>query len=128
MKTSSKLSLAPSESETGVAVLIPEFEDRAASVLMQKVLEFCHLLRAHGLEVTPGRIIDTFRALKVVNAFQRSDFYTLLEANLISRASDRELFEQLFGQFWRGPTWASIPDPCLPVWDDGCDLPPPLLQ
>ena len=129
MKTSSKLSLALSAPETGgAAVLVPEFEDHAASILTQKVLEFCHLLRAHGLEVTSGRIIDTFRALKVVTAFQRHDFYTLLEANLISRASDRELFQQLFGQFWRGPTWASIPDPCLPVWHDDCELPPPVLH
>jgi uncharacterized protein with von Willebrand factor type A (vWA) domain len=111
-----------------VSTSVADPADRAASALTQKVLEFCHLLRAHGLEVTPGRILDTFRALKVINIFQRGDVYTLLEANLISRASDRALFQQLFAQFWRGPTWATIPDPCLPAWEDGCDLPPHALQ
>ena len=85
-----------------------EVSTHAADVLSQKVLEFCHLLRANGIEVTASRIIDTFRALKVVSFFHRGDFYTLLQANLISRATDRELFQQLFLQFWHGPTWASF--------------------
>jgi hypothetical protein len=111
-----------------VAVADTPLEARAASVLGQKLLEFCHLLRAQGLEVTAGRIIDTFRALKVIDVFQRGDFYTVLEANLISRWSDRDLFQQLFTQYWRGPTWTPLPDPCLPAWEDGCTLPPPAPQ
>ena len=90
--------------------------DSAADVLGQKLMEFCHLLRAHDIEVTASRIIDTFRALKAIDFFRRGDFYTVLEANLISRVSDRELFHQLFLQFWSGPTWASIPEPGLPGW------------
>jgi hypothetical protein len=105
-----------------------DVEAQAAEVLSQKLLEFGHLLRAYRIEVTAGRLIDTFRALRVVHLFQREDFYTVLEANLISHASDRELFRQLFDQFWRGPTWAAIPDPCLPAWEDSCTLPPPILQ
>src|SRR5262245_21627651 len=125
MKTSSKRSSTLYETEAVAAsALAAEPEDRAASALIQKLLEFCHLLRAYELEVTPGRIIDTFRALTAVNIFRREDFYTLLEANVISRASDRELFQQLFAQFWRGPNWTPISDPCLPVWDDGCELLP----
>src|SRR5688500_5613556 len=104
MKISSTLSSTRYEPEAA-AVLVADPEDRAASALTQKVLGLCHLLRAHGLEVTPGRIIDTFRALRVMPIFRRDDFYTLLEANLISRAGDRELLHQLFAQFWRGPTW-----------------------
>lgn len=108
--------------------VITDVGERAAEVLSQKLLEFCHLLRANRVEVTAGRMIDTFRALRVVHLFQREDFYTVLEANLISHAGDRELFHQLFSQFWRGPTWAAIPDPCLPAWEDGCTLPPSVLQ
>jgi hypothetical protein len=97
----------------------------AAEVVSRKVLEFCRLLRANQLEVTAGRIIDTFRALQVIDCFQRDVFYTVLEANLISRASDRELFQRLFEQFWRSPLWATPPDPCLPT--DGCEVPPSSL-
>ncbi|MEE8290295.1 MAG: VWA domain-containing protein [Candidatus Tectomicrobia bacterium] len=111
----------------GTAVL-EAMGGRAAEVLGQKLMEFCHLLRAHGLGITAGRIIDTFRALKAVDFFRRGDFYTVLETNLISRMGDRELFYTLFMQFWRGPTWAMIPDPCLPGWEEGCELPPPMLQ
>ncbi len=100
----------------------------AANVLGQKLMEFCHLLRAHGVEVTASRMIDTFRALKAIDVFQRGDFYTILETNLISHARDRELFYQLFMQFWSGPTWTMPPDPCLPGWEDECMLPPQSLR
>ena len=102
--------------------------EQAAEVLGQKLMEFCHLLRANGVEVTASRIIDTFRALSAIDVFRQGDFYTVLETNLISHVEDRELFHTLFTQFWSGPTWAMIPDPCLPGWDDGCELPPPTLQ
>jgi uncharacterized protein with von Willebrand factor type A (vWA) domain len=105
--------------------LVPNLEERAAEVVGQKLLEFCHLLRANHIEVTAGRIIDTFRALRVIDHFQRGDFYTALEANLISRADHRELFGQLFDRFWCGPAWAAMPDPCLPGWEDGCESAPP---
>lgn len=104
--------------------IIAPLGDAAADVLGQKLMEFCHLLRAYEIEVTASRIIDTFRALKAIDFFRRGDFYTVLESNLISRVSERELFHQLFLQFWRGPTWAGIPDPCLPGWEDECALPP----
>jgi uncharacterized protein with von Willebrand factor type A (vWA) domain len=108
--------------------VIAPLGDAAVDVLGQKLMEFCHLLRAYEIEVTASRIIDTFRALKAIDCFRRGDFYTVLESNLISRASDRELFHQLFLQFWRGPTWAGIPDPCLPGWEDECALPPRSMQ
>jgi uncharacterized protein with von Willebrand factor type A (vWA) domain len=108
--------------------VIAPLGDAAADVLGQKLMEFCHLLRAYEIEVTASRIIDTFRALKAIDFFRRGDFYTVLESNLISQLSERELFHQLFLQFWRGPTWAGIPDPCLPGWEDECALPPPAMQ
>jgi hypothetical protein len=108
--------------------VIAPLGDAAADVLGQKLMEFCHLLRAYDIEVTASRIIDTFRALKAIDFFRRGDFYTVLESNLISQLSERELFHQLFLQFWRGPTWAGIPDPCLPGWEDECALPPPAMQ
>jgi len=108
--------------------VIGGMSERAAAVVGQKLLEFCHLLRANGIGVTAGRIIDTFRALQTIDVFRRDDFYTVLQANLISRVNDREPFRQLFLQFWSGPTWVMPPDPCLPAWEDGCVPPPALLQ
>ena len=99
---------------------IKEVGERAAAVIEQKLLEFCHLLRAHGIQVTAGRIIDMFRALHAIDVFQRDVFFTTLEANIVSRAADRVLFRQLFLQFWSGPTWTMPPDPCVPVGEDAC--------
>jgi len=107
---------------------IEEVGERAAEVVGQKLLEFCHLVRAHGMRVTAGRIIDAFRALQAIDVFRQDDFYTVLEANMVSHASDRDLFRQLFLQFWSGPTWVMPPDPCLPAGEDACAPPPALLQ
>jgi uncharacterized protein with von Willebrand factor type A (vWA) domain len=107
---------------------IEEIGERAAEVIEQKLLEFCRLLRAHGIPMTAGRIIDIFRALQAINVFQRDVFFTALEANVVSRAGDRELFRQLFLQFWSGPTWTMPPDPCVPVGEDTCAPLPPALQ
>jgi len=107
---------------------IEKVGERAAEVIEQKLLEFCHLLRAHGIQVTAGRIIDIFRALQAIDVFQRDVFYTALEANVVSRAGDRELFRQLFLQFWSGPTWVMPPDPCVPVGEDACAPLPSALE
>ena len=62
---------------------VVEAETRASHIISQKLIEFCHLLRASGIEVTSGRVLDAFRALKAIDCFEREDFYTALEANLI---------------------------------------------
>src|SRR5262245_23313639 len=107
---------------------IAEMGERGAEVIGQKLVEFCHLLSAHGIRVTAGRIIDAFRSLRSIDVFRRDDFYTVLEANMVSHADERALFRQLFLQFWSGPTWALPPDPCVPAWEDGCTPPPAVLQ
>jgi uncharacterized protein len=107
---------------------IAEVGERAAEVIEQKLLEFCRLLRGHGIQVAAGRIIDIFRALQTIDVFQREDFYTALEANVVSRSSDLEIFRQLFLQFWRGPAWAMPPDPCVPALEEACTPPPPGLE
>jgi uncharacterized protein with von Willebrand factor type A (vWA) domain len=107
---------------------IDKLDIQSAEVLGQKVMAFCHLLRANGVEVTASRIIDTFRALKVIDFFRRDDFYIVLEANLISRTADRALFYALFQQFWSTPPGAMIADPCLPGWEYECGLPPHSLD
>jgi uncharacterized protein with von Willebrand factor type A (vWA) domain len=69
-------------------------------------------------------MIDIFRALQAIDVFQREDFYTALEANVVSQADDREIFRQLFLQFWSGPVWDMPPDPCLPALEEACAPPP----
>ena len=78
-----------------------------AEALGQNVMVFCRLLRAHGVAVTAGRIIDAFRALSLIDCFQRDDVYVVLESNLIARLEDRALFDALFHQFWSVPDTGS---------------------
>jgi len=101
--------------------------ERAAEIIAQKLVEFCHLLRAHGMRVTAGRLIDIFRALRVIDVFRRDDFCAMLEACIVTQAEERAVFRQLFEQFWSGPTWAMPPDPCMPARADDCLPTPPVL-
>ena len=80
-----------------------QLDIRGSEALSQNVMVFCRLLRAHGIVVTAGRMIDAFRALSLIDCFQRDDFYVILESNLIARLEDRALFDALFQQFWSTP-------------------------
>jgi uncharacterized protein with von Willebrand factor type A (vWA) domain len=64
-------------------------------------MEFCRLLKQTGLNVTPARIIDTFRGLEHVELSRREDFRIALRVNLASSREEEELFDRLFAEFWR---------------------------
>ena len=54
---------------------IEEVGERAAEVIEQKLLEFCRLLRAYGIQVTAGRIIDIFELCKPSMSFNETFLY-----------------------------------------------------
>ncbi len=67
------------------------------------VMHFARVLRAAGLPVGPGRVLDALRALEVVGVGSRQDLYWTLHAVFVSRRDQRELFDQAFHIFWRDP-------------------------
>ena len=71
--------------------------------LAANVMHFARLLRAAGLSVGPDRVIDALRALQIVGAATRQDWYWTLSAVLLSREEQRSLFDQAFRIFWRDP-------------------------
>jgi uncharacterized protein with von Willebrand factor type A (vWA) domain len=71
--------------------------------LVANVMHFARVLRAAGLPVGPGKVLEAVRALEVIDLGQRHDFYWTLHAVFVNRRDQRMLFDQAFHIFWRKP-------------------------
>ena len=102
----------------GVGGGAPDFEDReaggslapasecaegAAAGLAGHVVRFARLLRAAGLPIGTGRVVDAIAAAAEVGLARRDDLYWALHAVLVTRADQRALFDEAFRVFWREP-------------------------
>ena len=67
------------------------------------IMHFARVLRAAGLPIGPGQVIDAVQAIKSTGLGRRDDFYWTLHAVFVNRRDQRELFDQAFHIFWRNP-------------------------
>jgi len=73
------------------------------SRLAQNILLFARTLRAAGLPIGPGKVIDAIEAVKAAGIGTRADFYWTLHAVFVQRREQREIFDQAFHIFWKNP-------------------------
>ncbi|MFT6605159.1 MAG: hypothetical protein ACJA2X_000335 [Halocynthiibacter sp.] len=73
--------------------------------LAHNIAHFARALRAAGVPVGPGRILDAVRAIEAVGFTERRDFYYALQACFVSRPEQRLIYAQLFRLFWRDPRY-----------------------
>src|SRR3546814_11970073 len=66
-------------------------------------MHFARVLRAAGLPIGPGRVLNAIDAVRTVGIGRREDFYWALHAVFVNRRDQRELFDQAFHVFWRNP-------------------------
>lgn len=71
--------------------------------LAANILHFARALRAAGIPVGTGRVVDAVKAVAVGGFEYRSDFYHTLAACFLSRPEQRAVFDQCFHMFWRDP-------------------------
>jgi uncharacterized protein with von Willebrand factor type A (vWA) domain len=71
--------------------------------LAENIMHFARTLRAAGLPVGPGMVLEAIRATRTVGLGHRQDFYWALHATLVNRREQREIFDQAFHIFWRNP-------------------------
>lgn len=69
--------------------------------LPENILYFARALRAAGIPVGPGAVIDALEALSVAHVGTRDDFYWTLHAVFVKRHEHSILFEQAFRIFFR---------------------------
>ncbi len=67
------------------------------------IMHFARTLRAAGLPVGPGAVLEAIRAVSALGMYSRTDFYWALHAVFVNRRDQRDLFDQAFHIFWRNP-------------------------
>ena len=71
--------------------------------LVANIMYFARTLRAAGLPVGPGRVLQAVEAVRAVGLESREDFYWTLHAVFVNRRDQRLIFDQAFHVFWRNP-------------------------
>lgn len=87
---------------------------RVTTDLASRATEFARVLRAAGLNTTPGSTVDVARSLALIDITDAAAFRAALRANLTLSVDEFELFDQAFDAFWlgRGPaTQARVSTP-----------------
>ena len=82
--------------------------------LAANILAFARLLRAAGMPIGSGQVVEGLRAAVAVGLGDRRDFYWALHASFVTRHEQTPLFEQAFAYFWRNPYLTDAP-PLLAV-------------
>src|SRR3954447_17404304 len=73
----------------------------ATRLIADNVIGFARALRATGVPVGPGAVIDALNALQVIEIGNRADVFTTLEAIFVNRHEHALIFAQAFDLFFR---------------------------
>ncbi len=76
-------------------------ETQPAGRLAENILYFARALRAAGIPVGPGAVLDALEAVRAAGVGTREDFYWTLHAVFVKRHEHSILFDQAFRIFFR---------------------------
>ena len=76
-------------------------EEALNGQLAENIVYFARALRAAGIPVGPGAVLDALRAVKAAGVGTREDFYWTLHAVFVKRHEHTLLFDQAFHLFFR---------------------------
>ena len=93
--------------------------------IADNVVGFARALRAAGLPVGPGAVIDALNALRLIDIGNRADVFTTLESIFVTRREHALIFAQAFDLFFRVvEDWKNLLD-SVPLPDQARKPPPP---
>jgi uncharacterized protein with von Willebrand factor type A (vWA) domain len=93
--------------------------------MADNVTGFARALRAAGLPVGPGAVLDALSALEAIDIGKRADVFTTLEAIFVKRREHALIFAQAFDLFFRAAEeWKSMLD-SVPLPEQAKKKPPP---
>jgi uncharacterized protein len=93
--------------------------------IADNVIGFARALRAAGVTVGPGAVIDAMNALQLIDIGSRGDVYATLEAIFVKRHEHALIFAQAFDLFFRAAEeWKHMLD-SVPLPDHARKKPPP---
>ncbi len=71
--------------------------------IAENIMYFARLLRAAGLAVGPGKVLDAISGVKIIGIGAQEDLYWCLFSQFVNRVDQRDIFDQAFQLFWRNP-------------------------
>src|ERR1700712_5488903 len=93
--------------------------------MADNVVGFARALRAAGLPVGPGAVIDAMNALQVIEIGNRTDVFTTLQSIFVKRHEHALVFAQAFDLFFRvAEDWKHMLD-SIPLPEHAKKKPPP---
>ncbi len=93
--------------------------------IADNVVGFARALRAAGLPVGPGAVIDALNALRLIDIGNRADVFTTLESIFVTRHDHALIFAQAFDLFFRAAEeWKHMLD-SVPLPDQAQKKPAP---
>src|SRR5882757_4811068 len=96
-----------------------------SGLIADNIIGFARALRAAGMPVGPGAVIDALNALQVIDIGKRGDVFTTLEAIFVKRHEHALVFAQAFDLFFRAAEeWKHLLD-SIPLPDAAKRKPPP---
>src|SRR6185312_4685889 len=91
----------PTSPASGGGEAVASGEREKTGKLADNILYFARALRAAGMPVGPGSVLDALQALQVAQVGNRDDVYWTLHAVFVKRHEHSVLFEQMFRIFFR---------------------------
>lgn len=93
--------------------------------MADNIVGFARALRAAGLPVGPGAVMDALDALQVIDIGKRGDFFATLQTIFVKRHEHALIFAQAFDLFFRAEEdWKHMLD-SVPLPDHAKKKPPP---
>jgi uncharacterized protein len=80
---------------------LPVSEIESRGRLAENIVYFARALRAAGIPVGPGAVLDALEAVKAAGVGERADFYWTLHAVFVKKHEHSVLFDQAFRIFFR---------------------------
>jgi len=80
---------------------LPDGEREKSGRLADNIVHFARALRAAGLPVGPGAVLDALAAVEAAGVGTKDDFYWTLHAVFVKRHEQSVIFEQAFRIFFR---------------------------
>ena len=71
--------------------------------LAENIMLFARLLRATGMPVGTGSVLNAIRAVSLIGIESQQDLHTVLLCQFVSRREQIPVFDQTFALFWRNP-------------------------
>src|ERR1700688_4299877 len=94
-------------------------------LIADNVVGFARALRAAGIPVGPGAVIDALNALQVIEIGNRADVFETLHAVFVKRHEHAYIFAQAFALFFRAADdWKHMLD-SVPLPEQAKKKPPP---